>query len=76
MCCISRPLTREDEVIISTSGRASIEPQFRLKVAIDLVPSCSATDSGSVEGTLGRCVVVVGDGGWWREPKLGNLVRM
>ena len=25
---------------------------------------------------LGRCVVPVGDGGWWREPELGDLVRM
>ena len=34
-----------------------------LKAASDLVPSCSATDSGPVEGKLGRCVVAVGDSG-------------
>ena len=76
MYCISRPLTREDEVIIGTSGRASIEPRSLLKAASDLVRSCSATDSGPVEGKLGRCVVAVGDGGSWREPELGDLVRM
>ena len=76
MYCIARPLTREDEVIISTSVRASIEPQSLLKATTsDFVPSCFATDSGSVEGKLGRCVVAV-DGGSWREPELGDLVRM
>ena len=63
-------------IIISTSGRASIEPQSMLKAARDLAPSCSATDSGPVEGKLGRCFVAVGDGGSWREPELGDLVRM
>ena len=76
MYCISRPLTREDEVIIGTSGRASIEPQSLLKATSDLVSSCSATDSGSVEGKLVRCVVAVGDGSSWREPELGDLVGM
>ena len=27
----------------------------------DLAPSCSATDSGPVEGKLGRCAVAMGD---------------
>ena len=70
MYCISRPLTREDEVIIGRSARASIEPQSLLKAESDLTPSCSATDSGSVEGKLGKCVVAVGDGCSWREPEL------
>ena len=65
MYCISRPLTREDDVIISTSGRASIEPQSAVGGG-DLLPTSSATDSESVEGKLGGCVVEVGDGGSWR----------
>ena len=64
-------------MIISTSRRETVEPQSLLKAASDLVPSCSLTDSGPVEGKLlGRCVVVVGDDGSWREPELGDLVRM
>ena len=38
-----------------------IVAQCLLTAAIDLVPSRSATDSGLVEGELGRCVVVVGN---------------
>ena len=34
-----------------------------LEATTELVPSCSATDSGPVEGKLGRCVVEVGDSG-------------
>ena len=75
MSCISRPLKRENEVIIATSGRASIEPHSLLKAVSDLAPSCSATDSGPVEGKLGRCVVEVGDGGSWREPELGTWLE-
>ena len=63
MYCISRPLTREDEVIISTNSRASIEPAVSAEGGGDLLPTCSATDSGPVEGKLSRCVVAVGDGG-------------
>ena len=76
MNCISCPLTREDDAIISTSGRATVEPQSLLKAVSDLAPSCSATDSEPVKGKLGRCVVAVGDSGSWREPELGGLVRM
>ena len=35
-------------------------------------PSCSATDSGSVEGKLGRCVLAVGDGSSWGERQVGG----
>ena len=46
-----------------------------LKSTNDLVPSCSATDSRSVEGKLGRCVVVVGDSGSDGCVELGDLAE-
>ena len=55
----------------------AIERQLKRIVATsDLAPSCSATDSGPVEGKLGRCVVKVGDGGSWQGVELGNLAGM
>ncbi len=62
-------------MIIGTSGRATVEPQSLLKAESDLTSSCSATDSGPVEGKLGRCVVAACTGGSWWEPELGDLVR-
>ena len=46
-----------------------------LEATTELVPSCSATDSGPVEGKLGRCVVKVGDGGSGGYVKLVDLVE-
>ena len=56
---VARAVERQLELIAARS---------LLKVESDLVPSCSATDSGPVEGKLGRCVLAVGDGSSWREP--------
>ena len=61
----SRPLTREDEVVISTSDQLNlITARHLLKAASDLALSSSTTDSETVKGKLGRCVV---SGGLWRE---------
>ena len=60
-------LACEAEVIISMSDRATVEhlscSQSLLKATSDFAPSRFATDSGSVEGKLGRCVVAVGNDG-------------
>ena len=72
--CIAYPYTRGR----SNIARAVEQPlklipaRSLLKVASDLAPSWSATDSGPIEGKLGRCFVTVVDGGSWRERRVGE----
>ena len=63
---VARAVERELELIAALS---------LLKAESDLVPSCSATDSGPVEGKLGRCVVAMGDSGSDRCVELGDLAE-
>ena len=73
-------LTEHDRVtftycalLVHAKKVASKSDTGRSAVSADLAPSCSATDSGSLEGKLGRCDVAVVGGGSCRECRVGGI---